>query len=429
MKITFLGGGSAYVPIIVHELINTISIDEIIFIDKMRRNMEIIVSYCQKIVQGKNISLIMCDDLDQNVQGSDVLISIYRAGGNASRILDEKLGQEFGILGQESQGIGGFSSALRNIQVLTEYAPKIKKYSPNVLFLNITNPAGIVTYAAQALGLNAVGICDAPYAMKKKIAAFLKIHINQIETDYIGLNHLGWITDIRINGLSIMDEILDGENLKELLISMKQINIPKSIDCIDFIKYIHAIPSSYLSYYYYTSEIIEHLSAEINSRAEKVKNTNNMVFNIFEKGDISNWPDFFINTRGGYLLGEVIALFLKNYFSYESGRHVICVKNSNCFSEFPPEAIIETTADVKMGKIKAWHQDIVPHIRGLVGLISDYEMLTAEAALEGNRNKALQALTIHPLIREINKSICLLNKIIFIYKKELPKFSESSDTI
>lgn len=426
MKITFLGGGSVYIPIIIQELISKkFFIDEIVFIDKIQANMEIIANYCAKIIHNNNVKMIMCNDVDENTRGSDVIISIYRSRGGEGRNIDEKLGQEFGILGQESQGIGGFSSALRNIQVLFEYASKIKENCPDTLFLNITNPSGIVTYAANVLGLNAVGICDAPYAMKKKIANFLKIDIDQISVDYFGLNHLGWITDIKVDNVSIINEIINGNNLDEILACIKQVNIPLPISETDFIRSINAIPSSYLVYYYQTSKIIEYLSKKTESRAKQVENSNNMIFNIFKTGDTSRWPDFFINTRGGYLLGEVVASFLNSYYNVKEDEHIICIKNFDCFSELSPNSIIEVTANVNGKSMKALHQDLCVHIRGLVRLISEYETLTAEAALEGNINKAIQALTLHPLIREVDKSSMLLNKILSIYASELPKFCKS----
>lgn len=424
MKITFLGGGSTYIPIIIQELINCeFSLDEIVFVDKVWDGMEVIAHYCQKIIGNEKTEVTLLKDINEKIQGSDVIISIFRSRGGEGRKIDENLGKEYGILGQETQGIGGFSSALRNIQVLSEFAPKIKEYCPNALFLNITNPSGILTYAANFFGLNAVGICDAPYAMKKNIANFLHVEKQQLSIKYFGLNHLGWITDIRMNNVSIMDELIHREDFGELLKYLKQINIPIPIRELDFIKSIKAIPSSYLVYYYQTSEVIEYLSKKSKTRAEEVQATNEKIFNTFKRGDISQWPNFFISARGGYLLGDVIANFFQSYFSEIERETIICIKNGDCFPKLPHDAIIEVSANVKGKEIQAIYQNLSPHIQSLVRLISDYEVLTAEAALQGNIDKAMQALTIHPLIREIDTASILLDKILAIYADELPQFA------
>lgn len=424
MKIMFLGGGSLYIPIIIQEMVNSgLLIEEIVFVDTPYSKMETVVNYCKKIVHHLNIKMEMSNTIDEKAEGSTVIISIYRSRGGEGRYIDETLGEEFGILGQETQGIGGFSSAMRNIQVLCEYAPKIKKYCPKALLLNITNPSGIVTCAANKLGLKAIGICDAPYAMKKKISSFLQLDFNRMSISYFGLNHLGWITDIKYNGRSIISDVINREDIVDLLTYIKQVNIPLPLKCADFIKAIRTIPSSYLAYYYQTSEIMKFLKQSGESRARQVEQKNNMIFDIFKSGDISSWPDFFIKARGGYLLGEVVASFLNSRYMGKKNEHVICIKNDNYIDDMPADSVIEISAMVEKKEIIPFYEEVSPHIRGLVRLISEYEVLSAEAALEGDRSKAIQALTLHPLIREIDYADKLLDKIFTIYRNELPRFS------
>ena len=423
MKVVFLGGGSTYIPIIIYELIkNDFILDEIVFVDKINESMHIIGNFCKQIIQSEEVKITFCNDIDKNTLGSDVIISLYRSRGSEGRGIDERLGSDFGILGQESQGIGGFSSALRNIQILSEYVPKIKKYCPNALFLNITNPSGIVTYAANILGLNAIGICDAPYAMKKKIADFFQIDIKQMDIDYFGLNHLGWITDIRVKDVSIIGEIINSECLNELMEHIKQINIPFSINEIQFIRSINAIPSSYLVYYYQTAEVIEYLLRQSESRAKQVEDANKIILNGFKNGNMSKWPEFFIRSRGGYLLGETISSFLKSYFKNEEDKHIICIKNSSYFQEISSDSVIEVSAKINGENIEPVNQEICFHMKELVQKISLYEKLTAEAALEGNFDKAIKALELHPLICKADKKNKLLETIILTYKNELPRF-------
>ena len=255
-KITFIGGGSAYIPLIIEEFSNDkrfSSLEKIVFVAPSRTKVGMVSSFCKALFEakGKYPQIIISERVDGTISGSDLIFGIFRSGGLEARHRDETLGNDLGILGQESQGFGGFSSALRNLAILKEIVPVIKETCPNALYINITNPSGIMTSAACKLGLNAIGICDVPYAMKTKIVKFLQLEENKVEMDYIGLNHLGWITELRYGGKSILDKVLNSSKLQTMLKEIKQRNIPYIEIDLDFLKSIHAIPSSYLYYYYY----------------------------------------------------------------------------------------------------------------------------------------------------------------------------------
>jgi 6-phospho-beta-glucosidase len=110
------------------------------------------------------------------------------------RSIDESVALAHGILGQETVGPGGVCFALRTIPAMVELAELVALRAPRAWLVNFTNPAGMVTEALQqVLGDRAVGICDSPSGLCRRVAAALGRQPDELWFDYFGLNHLGWL--------------------------------------------------------------------------------------------------------------------------------------------------------------------------------------------------------------------------------------------
>lgn len=59
---------------------------------------------------------------------------------------------------------------------------------------------------------------------------------------------------------------------------------------------------------------------------------------------------------------------------------------------------------------------------GLVSAVKNYEQLAVEAAVTGNKDTALMALVAHPLVRDYDIAVPLLEELLEANKKYLPQF-------
>ena len=106
------------------------------------------------------------------VEGADFVFCAIRVGQLEGRVVDEDVPLGLGVLGQETTGPGGICFALRTIPVMVRLAETMAKHAPNAWLINFTNPAGMVTEAVQqVLGDRAVGICDSPSGLCRRVAA------------------------------------------------------------------------------------------------------------------------------------------------------------------------------------------------------------------------------------------------------------------
>jgi len=84
--------------------------------------------------------------------------------------------------------------ALRTIPGALEHARTIEKIAPGAWTISFTNPAGLITQALTThSNLRVIGICDTPSEMFHRVAQALHEPLADVNCEYFGLNHLGWI--------------------------------------------------------------------------------------------------------------------------------------------------------------------------------------------------------------------------------------------
>ena len=152
MKIAVVGGGSTYTPELIDGILSRqgkLPITEIHLVDIDTARVEVIASFAQRMIEAKGSTIKVCygTDLRKGVRDATFVISQFRVGTQAARNRDELLGREFGLIGQETVGVGGFAKALRTIPVALNLARIVYEESPKAILLNFTNPAGLITEA------------------------------------------------------------------------------------------------------------------------------------------------------------------------------------------------------------------------------------------------------------------------------------------
>ena len=183
-------------------------------------------------------------------------------GGTAARTVDERVALNLGLLGQETIGPGGLAYALRTIPVMRKVAETIAREAPEAWVINFTNPAGIVTEAMQqVLGPRVVGICDTPIGLVRRVARAFDKDVSDVEYDYLGLNHLGWLREVRIDGDDRLPTLLADDAMLEDIEEARIIGM-------DYVRQMGALPNEYLYYYLHTDDAIRRILDAGQTRGE-----------------------------------------------------------------------------------------------------------------------------------------------------------------
>jgi 6-phospho-beta-glucosidase len=208
-KLTIIGGGGVRTPLVIYGLVQAqpfLHLDrlDLFDIDEARRNT--IAGLGREILResGNGFEIRTPNRLQDAARDADFVLNSIRVGGMAARARDERIAIEHGLAGQETTGPGGVAMALRTIPVTLAHAKAIEEIAPQAWFINLTNPAGLITQAlTQHTKLRTVGICDTPAELFHRIASALGEAQDDLKFDYAGLNHLGWVRRVLLRGSDI----------------------------------------------------------------------------------------------------------------------------------------------------------------------------------------------------------------------------------
>ena len=212
LKIAVIGSGSTYSPEIFEGIIkrrNSLSVKKIALMDIDENKLNIVGGLIERMVKAAGIDaeIVKTMDLDTALDGADYVLAQIRVGRLPARVLDERIPLKYGLIGQETTGIGGFFKALRTIPEILKIAKRMEELCPNATLINFSNPSGLVAEAVQNNSkIRMVGLCNIPINMFTDARKQLG---DDIDITYVGLNHLSWITSIKKEGKEILPDILD----------------------------------------------------------------------------------------------------------------------------------------------------------------------------------------------------------------------------
>jgi 6-phospho-beta-glucosidase len=417
MKIAVIGGGSTYTPELIDGFITynaELKIDEVVLADPDHQRLEIVGNFCQRMVEhaGLGFTTSCTSNTDQALEGADFVITQIRVGGQEGRHKDIQLGLKYDLVGQETTGVGGFAKALRSVPVILELSKQMDHFCPQAWLINFTNPSGLVTEAILKHGRQkAIGLCNNPISLKMDIAEFLKVDPQQVELDYIGLNHLSWVRAVLVEGKDVLPQAL-----QSLASSGRPANIPEELDySAEFLQTLGMIPSSYLRYYYLTRQAVQNLKAKPISRAQEVIQVENDLMDIYRDIKQVKKPKE-LEKRGGAYYSRAAVELIRAIDLDLNERHVVITKNQQTISCLPDDCSVEVPC--RINRSGAQPLELAPpevEIRGLIQQVKAYEELAVEAAYQKNKRLAILALLNHPLVADSELACQLVDDITKVH--------------
>jgi 6-phospho-beta-glucosidase len=433
-KIAVIGGGSSYTPELMEGLIahaSLLSLEEVWLcdIEEGKEKMNIIHGLANRMVKkaGHPFSVFATLDRRKTIENADYVITQIRVGQLKMRKQDEYIPIKHGLIGQETTGAGGFMKALRTIPVILDICRDIEELAPDAWLLNFTNPAGIVTEAAlKYSNVKTVGLCNNPINFYKKFAAYYGVSMDDVSIDFAGINHLNWIVDLFIDGDSKLQDVLKGRK------KMYQAeNIPVFDWDTHFLQHLGAIPSGYHRYYYQKDIILKKQKEELKNgttRADEVMKLEEELFRTYADTKLEKKP-VSLEKRGGAFYSEAAVNLITSIHLNKGNIHTVNVRNNGAIASLPDEVCVEVNCVVENHRIvplKVDEQKFSPQIRGLLQVVKAYEELTVEAAVHGDRGKAIQALTIHPLVGSVKTAERLFDDLFQVNQPYLGRFSNGA---
>lgn len=221
MKITFLGAGSSvFVRNVIGDCMLTEGLHDALYalydIDSERLNdsynMLLNINANSNQNRARFEKYVGVENLETALKDSDFVINAVQVGGyEPCTVTDFEIPKKYGLrqtIG-DTLGVGGVFRALRTIPVMQLFAEKIEKVCPNALFLNYTNPMGILTgYMLRHTNVKTVGLCHSVQKTAKLLLEGVGMEYNdKIQWKIAGINHMAWLLEISENGKDLYPEI------------------------------------------------------------------------------------------------------------------------------------------------------------------------------------------------------------------------------
>jgi 6-phospho-beta-glucosidase len=346
-------------------------------------------------------------------------VAQIRAGKLEARIRDEKIPLGFGLIGQETTGIGGFTNALRTIPQMGEIAKAVERYAPNAWLINFSNPSGIVTeFLLNHTPVKAVGLCNLPIGAQERIAKLLRLPMEQVRLETASLNHCGAITAVHVGGKNVLPELLDSAMLDQAAASEPWIQTYRPI-----IELLGALPNDYLQYFYYRERKLKEQQSAAQTRGEACVEIETRLLSYYADERNRTIPPM-LAERGGHLYSEAAIALIASLYGAQPGYHVVDVQNHGVLDFLPDNSVIETCCYVEKDSISRVPATVKPcdALRTLLQSVKAYETLAVEAAITGDRATALKALACNPITADLDKAAPCLAEMLLQNRSLLPRF-------
>jgi 6-phospho-beta-glucosidase len=436
MRLTILGGGGFRVPLVYGALLRTRSpITEVVLHDvdtpRLAAIGRVLAAQAAGVPAAPRIGTTT--DLTEALTGAGFVFSAIRVHGLEGRVIDERVALAEGVLGQETTGAGGVSYGLRTVPVAAAVARRIALVAPGAWVINFTNPAGLVTEAMAAhLGDRVIGICDSPAALGRRVVRALGVTPpGRVRLDYAGLNHLGWLSRVLVDGVDHLPRLLADD---AALASFEEGRLFGA----QRLRELGTVPNEYLQYYYDTAAVVRAEQEAPETRGEFLLRQQRECYELLgshaheplaawdaarRRRDATYMALEGLGERddaagGGY---EDVALDLMRAIAGDIRTDLILnVRNRGAIRALDDDAVVEVPCAVSAEGARPYPGATLPeHGTDLVRRVKATERAVLAAVAGGSRAVAVRAMATHPLV----DSVPIARRLIDEYRSRFPELA------
>ena len=380
VKIAVLGGSGIATPQLVDELARALGPGVAIsLIGRNHDQLQLVAAAARRRTPG--VRIVTAGSPAAGVPGADLVLNQVRVGGLDGRAWDEKVPTEFGMLGEETVGAGGFALGYRTLPVVRAMAREVSELAPDAWFVNLTNPAGLVLSALAAeTSLRALAVCDIPVSMTRSIERARP----GVRPRFFGTNHASAV---------VAAAGQDGRDCLPDLAGQLSGGGPAA----EWARRAGVIASPYLRYYHDPS--LRPAAPAARSRADDLMDLQRTVLRSYRAGDAAG-GDAALAERNPHWYAEVVAPVIAALLGRGDSRtFVVQVPNNGLVPFLRPSAAVEVTAEVGRDGVRPLPvPDIPAELKVLTVQLTEADELIRRASLSEDAELAVRALALNPLV-------------------------------
>ncbi len=357
----------------------------------------------------------------------------------------------------ENSGPGAFAHTARNLPAMVDIARDMEELCPEAWYLNFTNPMIRLTWAVHRYSkIKVVGICHQliwAYAMAMAVlgeryevpippgfnvhtdadnmANFLPVALagyREFDIKAAGLNHFSWMYDIReqetgddlyplLRKRWFKEYRADFEPLtRELFQIFGLMPTPGDSHLCEYLPWVHdPIAKPWEKY----DLKLQSWEGNRRRRAERWATTHAIVDGQRPVDDLKD-----VVSEG---LPEIIEAITYNDNFY---HHQLNLPNNGLIPNLPDDAIVEVPGVISSMGIRGLNMPPLPEpIAELCRRELAYSSLVVDACYTGNKELALQALLLDPMVNDIDRARAILDDFYTEFAEYLPQFNNGQWTV
>ena len=382
--------------------------------------------------------------LEEALAGAKYIVTVIRAGTPAMQDLEYEIPRSYGVeqVVGDSLGPGGIFRGLRVLKELFKIADVAEKVCPGAVWLNYVNPMSLNTIALNRYcrTIKVYGLCHGVQATHRGLAACVGKEPQEVVTRCVGINHQAFFlkfTDREGNDLypqlrKVMNDKTSIPYRKEKV----RFELMRSFGFFPTESSGHA--SEYVPYFRKRKELIEKFCK---SEIPVMVGDDGIDYGPMTAGESgaaieinvqrnANWPQYLqellegkreLNTAPSQEYAMRIISAIENNNNFNANVNVM---NNGLIPTLPPGCSVEVPCLVNGSGIQPTNCPDYPEQcaalnRGMINV----QILAAEAALSGSRDKVYYAMAVDPL----TAAVCSLDEIREMTDKLFEALKEALD--
>jgi alpha-galactosidase len=434
-KVVLIGAGSAmFTRGLVADLIRAGWDAELALVDIDEAALQVVERLTLRMIEARRapIRLVASTNRRQVLQDASIVICTIGVGGRRAWEQDVFIPRRHGIYQPVGDSVmpGGTSRALRMIPAMVAIAEDVVNLAPRALFFNYGNPMSPVCRAVRkAAAADVVGLCHGVAHVGRYLADILGVEPSHLTFSAAGMNHLTWLTEIRVDGQDAMPRL---SRIARDKIGAETDN-PFSWHLFDLFGAFPAVLDRHVTEFFpqffadgrYYGKI---LGVDAFSFEQTIA-LGDRIFDEMREAAFQGPPlgeDWFDRIGGEH--EQVIDMV--ESIRMGSGRvYSVNLPNRGQIPNLPAEAIVECSGVADRDGIHPIGQPALPP--GIVGTLAArlaWVETVVDAALQGRRDLFIQALVIDGAVDSIEAGTRLADDLLDAQADYLPQFATRSGT-
>lgn len=420
-------GGATFPPRLLGDLCQSAPLagSTVVLFDPDPVRLEVMAGLARRMVAHRDADLHIEATVEraEALAGARFVVSTFAVGGLRPWAEDNRIPFAHGIYQTvgDTVGPGGLSRALRAVPALVELAQDMERHCPDAWLFNYANPmSALIRGVARETGIKVAGLCHGIAAVERFLAGYLGVARQRLRATHVGLNHLCWITDLRLGGADAYP--LLRRRAKEVA--------PPPEERASFLVFdafgLYPSPAAR-----HVAEFFPYFLTEAAHQGRdyglelwpwddrlRLKGEQDARLRRLAAGEEPIDPLF---APSGERAVEIIGAIVGGQPTVQFAN----LPNQGLVPNLPADAIVEVPAYCDASGVHGIASDPLP--AGIAAVLSGRWQqieLTVAAALAGSRELALQALLADPLTPSVEVATTVLDELLAAQRPYLPRFQQ-----